>query len=163
MERVITMNQNKYWISITAVAVFCLSCFSQTNAFAGEKYAFQKKSAKVSPRVARSRRMRAALKNRAVYKQLQQTVDLSAITLDTTFGEAIEFLRNSAEPPLKIVVMWRDLGDNANIDQDTPIKIDGVPKIRLHAGLDILLLAVSSEFAKLGYIVKDGGYLRGSQ
>jgi len=156
MERVITMNQNKYWISITAVAVFCISCFSQTNAFAGEKYALQKKSAKVSPRVARSRRMRSALKNRAVYKQLQKTVDLSAITLDTTFGEAIELLRNSAEPPLKIVVIWRDLSDNANIDQDTPIKIDGVPKIRLHAGLDILLLAVSSEFAKLGYIVKDG-------
>lgn len=150
------MNPNNKWILMTFALIFCLSCFSHTKAFAGEKTAYQKKSAKVPPKVARSRRMRSALKNRAVYKQLHQTVDLSALTLNTTFSEAIELVRNSTEPPLKIVVMWRDLNDNANIDRDTPIQIDGVTKIRLNTGLDILLLAVSSEFAKLGYIVKDG-------
>ncbi len=141
---------------MTFALIFCLSCFSHTKAFAGEKTDYQKKSAKISPKVEQIRRMRSALKNRAVYEKLQQTVDLSALTLNTTFGEAIELVRNSIEPPLKIVVMWRDLNENANINPDTPIQIDGVPKIRLNTGLDILLMAVSSEFAKLGYIVKDG-------
>ena len=156
MERVITMNANKCWISMTFGLVFCLCYWSQTNALAGEKSSYQKKTDKVPPKVARSRIVRPVLKNRALYKKLQQTVDLSALTLHTTFSEAIELLRNSTEPSLKIVVMWKDLSENANIEQDTPIKIDGVPKIRLYTGLDILLMAVSSEFAKLGYIVKDG-------
>ncbi|MHC4654538.1 MAG: hypothetical protein ACYS91_05900 [Planctomycetota bacterium] len=100
--------------------------------------------------------MRTALRNKAVYKQLQQTVNLSDLTFHTTFSEAIDILRSSTEPQLKIVVMWRDLSDNANIEQDTTIQMDGVSGIRLHTGLDILLRAVSSDFAKLGYIVKDG-------
>lgn len=156
MEKVFTMNTNNKWILMTFALIFCLYCFSHKKAFAGEKTAYQKKSAKVTPKLARSRRIRSALKNRAVYQKLQQTVDLSALTLHTTFREAIDILRNSTENPLKIVVIWRDLNENANIDPDTPIQIDGVPKIRLNTGLDILLLAVSSEFAKLGYIVKDG-------
>jgi hypothetical protein len=100
--------------------------------------------------------MRSALKNKAVYKQLQQTVDLSSLTVQTTFSEAIELLRNSIEPPLKVIVMWRDLSDNANIDQETTIQMDGVSGIELNAGLGILLRAVSSDYAKLGYIDKDG-------
>jgi len=100
--------------------------------------------------------MRSVLRNRALYKQLQQSVDLSSLTLHMTLSEAIELLRNSTEPPLKIVVMWRNLRDNANIEKDTTIEMDGVSGIRLHTGLDILLRAVSSNYAKLGYIVKDG-------
>ncbi len=150
------MNTNKRLVLTTLGLVFCLCYCPHTNALAGEKTTYQKKPVRVPPKVARSMRMRAASKNRAVYKQLQQTVDLSALTINTAFSEAIELLCNSTEPPLKVVVMWRDLNDNANIDRETPIKIDGVPKIRLNTGLDILLLAVSSEFAKLGYIVKDG-------
>jgi hypothetical protein len=150
------MNTNQRLILTALSLVFCLCYCSHTNALAGEKNSYYKKPAKVPPRVARSRLMRSALKSRAVYQQLHQTVDLSALMLNTTFSEAIEFVCNSTEPPLNVVVMWRDLNDNANIDQDTPIKIDGVPKIQLYTGLDILLLAVSSEFAKLGYIVKDG-------
>lgn len=134
----------------------CLCFLSHTNALAGGKTSYQKKRAKVSPKVMRSRRMRVALKNREVYKKLQQTVNLSALTFDTTLGEAIELLCNSTEPPLRVVVMWRDLNENANIDRDTPVQIDGVSKIRLNTALDILMMAVSSEFAKLGYIVKDG-------
>lgn len=156
MERVIIMKANKYWFSMTLVPVFCLCCLSQMNALAGEKTTYQKKTAKVPMKVERSRRMRTALINRAVYKQLQQTVDLSSLMLHTTLSDAVELLRNSTEPPLKIVVMWRDLSDNANIDQDTTIQMDGVSGIRLQTGLDILLRAVSSDFAKLGYIVKDG-------
>ena len=156
MERIITMKSKKIRITLILGLFFCLCSLSHNNAVAAVKNTNPVKPKKLSPKVARSRRIRAAIKNRAVYQKLQQTVNLTALTLDTTFGEAIEILRNSANPPLKIIVMWRDLNDNANIDKETPIKIDGVPKIRLHTGLDILLLAVSSEFAKLGYIVKDG-------
>ena len=141
---------------MTFVFVFCLLFIFHTKTSAGQKNTNQKKTVKSSPKVVRSRRMIYALKNGAVYKQLQQTVDLSALTVQTTLSEAIELLRNSTEPPLKIVVMWRDLSDNANIDQDTTIQMDGVSGITLHTGLEILLRAVSSDYAKLGYIVKDG-------
>lgn len=150
------MKANKYWNVMTFVFIFCLLFLFHTKTFAGQKYTNQEKTVKVAPKVVRSRRMMSALKNRAVHKQLQQTVDLSSLTLQTTLSEAIELLRNSIEPPLKIVVMWRDLGDNANIDQDTTIQMDGVSGITLHTGLEILLRAVSSDYAKLGYIVKDG-------
>lgn len=146
----------KRWFSIALVLVFWICLFSHAKALAGEKSSYQKKPAKVHPKVARSRLMRTALRNKAVYKQLQQTVNLSDFTLHTTFSEAIDILRSSTEPQLKIVVMWRDLSDNTNIEQDTTIQMDGVSGIRLHTGLDILLRAVSSDFAKLGYIVKDG-------
>jgi hypothetical protein len=149
------MKPKKHWILMALVFILCLCCLSQENTLADQDNN-QNKTVKVSPKYARSMRMLSALNNRAVYKQLQQTVDLSVLTFNTTFSEAIELVRNSTGPPLKIVVMWRDLNENANIDPDTPIQIDGVPKIRLNTGLDILLLAVSSEFAKLGYIVKDG-------
>ena len=150
------MKANNYWISLIFVLVFCLCCFSQTKALVSVKNPNQKKSVGIPPKVARSRRMTIALRNRAVFKQLQQTVDLSPLTVQTTLSEAIELLRNSIEPPLKVVVMWRDLSDNANIEQDTTIQMDGVTGIRLHTGLVILLRAVSSDYAKLGYIVKDG-------
>jgi hypothetical protein len=149
------MKPKKHWISMALVLILCLCCLSRKNAKAVQNNN-QNKTVKVSPKYARSRRMLSALNNRAVYKQLQQTVDLSSLKVQTTLSEAIELLRNSTEPPLKIVVMWRDLSDNANIDQDTTIQMDGVSGITLHTGLDILLRAVSSAYAKLGYIVKDG-------
>jgi hypothetical protein len=150
------MDAKKKLILLTIAVVFCICCCCKTEILADTKANSQQKSVKPSPGYSRSARFSTALRNKAVYKQLQQTVDLSALTLHTTFSEAIEIVSNSTEPSLKIVVFWRDLSDNANIERDTAILIDGVSGIKLHAGLDILLMAVSNEFAKLGYIVKDG-------
>lgn len=89
-------------------------------------------------------------------KQLDEIVDLSQLTPETPFGEAIEMLRNSVSPPLKIFVKWRDLYDNADIDQTTPISMDPISAIPLRKGLGLLLEAVSGGFANINYVVESG-------
>ena len=46
--------------------------------------------------------------DQAAYEQLDRIVDLSALSPGIPFAEAIDKLKNSVEPPLKIVVLWRD-------------------------------------------------------
>ena len=92
----------------------------------------------------------------AVYKQLEQIVDLSDLTPEMSFNEAKEILKKSVQPPLNIVVLWRDLLDNANIDQLTPINMDGISAIPLGKGLEFLLNSVSGGFAEIDYVVGSG-------
>ncbi len=92
----------------------------------------------------------------AVYEQLDQFVDLSGLKLETTFSEAIDIMKNSVSPPLNVVVLWQDLLDNANIKRDTQINMDGLSRVRLETGLDILLHSLSTIDFELGYVVKDG-------
>ena len=80
----------------------------------------------------------------AVYEQLDEIVDLSALTPSMPFSEAIEELKNSVEPPLKIVVLWRDLLNEAEIEPITEIDMDGVGAIGLGKALELLLKAVST-------------------
>lgn len=81
----------------------------------------------------------------------------ATLTRDTTFGEAIDVLRNATRPPLNIIVLWRQIGDNADIFRETPIGFDSIPGLRLGQYLDILLLSVSAGgVAPLGHVV-DGG------
>jgi tetratricopeptide (TPR) repeat protein len=92
----------------------------------------------------------------AVYKQLDEIVDLSGLTSEMPFSEAIGELKNSVEPPLNVFVNWRDLYDNADIDQTTPINMDPISAISLGTALDLLLEAVSGGFAELRYSVEHG-------
>jgi Flp pilus assembly secretin CpaC len=92
----------------------------------------------------------------AVEKQLDEIVDLSQLTRETPFGEAIEVLKNSVDPSLKIFVNWRDLYDNADVDQTTPISMDPIPAIQLRKALQLLLGAVSGGFVNIDFLVKDG-------
>ncbi len=92
----------------------------------------------------------------AVYEQLDQVVDLSQLSPETPFAEAIDIIKNSVEPPLKIVVLWRDMLDNAEIEQVTEINMDGIPSVRLGTALELLLKAVSGDFAELDYAIKNG-------
>ncbi|MHC4619501.1 MAG: DUF3738 domain-containing protein [Planctomycetota bacterium] len=101
-----------------------------------------------SPKTARSRS--------DVHKQLERTVDLSGLHPEMPFSEALEVLKNSVKPPLVIVVLWRDLEENADIDRTTPINMDPIPEIRLGTALDLLLRSVSGGIADLGYVVDDG-------
>jgi general secretion pathway protein D len=91
-----------------------------------------------------------------VYKQLDEIVDLSELTSEMPLSEAIEELKNSVEPPLNVFVNWRDLYDNADIDQTTPINMDPISAISLGAALNLLLEAVSGGFAELRYAVENG-------
>ena len=92
----------------------------------------------------------------AVYKQLETPVDLSALGPDTPFEEAIEMIRTAVDPPLKVVVRWKDLEENAYIERDTVIGIRGLIGIPLGKGLKELLDSVSGGVAKIDFAVEDG-------
>jgi type II secretory pathway component GspD/PulD (secretin)/tetratricopeptide (TPR) repeat protein len=92
----------------------------------------------------------------AVYEQLDQVVDLSRLSPTMPFSEAIETVKNSVEPPLRVVVLWRDLLDNADIEPTTAINMDGILAVRLGTALENLLKAVAGGFADLGYVVEKG-------
>ena len=94
--------------------------------------------------------------NIAVYRQLDEIVDLSGLSPEMSFSEAVEELKNAITPPLKIVVLWRDLYDNADIDQTTAINMDPISAVPLRTALKLLLEAVSGGFATLGYDVRSG-------
>jgi type II secretory pathway component GspD/PulD (secretin) len=91
-----------------------------------------------------------------VYKQLDEVVDLSQLTPEMSFGEAIEALKNSVNPPLRMFVNWRDLYDNADVDQTTPINMDALTSVPLRKALVLLLEAVSGGFADINFIVEGG-------
>jgi len=94
--------------------------------------------------------------NEAVYKSMEEVVDLSDFTSTMPFSQAIELLKNSVEPPLKVWVLWGDLYDNADIDQNTEINMDPISAVPLGTALGHLLKSVSGGLAELDYAVKDG-------
>ena len=51
----------------------------------------------------------------------------------------IEELKNSVDPALKIVVLWKDLLENADIDKTTPINMDSQPSIRLGNSFGVIV------------------------
>jgi hypothetical protein len=92
----------------------------------------------------------------AVCEQLDQIVDLSMLSPEMPFSEAINILKNSADPPLKIVVLWRDLLDNAEIEPSNEINVDGLPEVRLGTALELLLKSVEDGFTTLDYVILNG-------
>jgi hypothetical protein len=80
-----------------------------------------------------------------------------SFTPQTSFGAAIDILRNSTKPPLNIVVLWKQIGENAGIYRDTPIGIDGLAGLQPSQYLDLLVLSLSAgASARLGYVVDNG-------
>ncbi len=74
-----------------------------------------------------------------IRQQLDTEVDLSQWSGQPPLATAIEILRKSVEPPLNIVVLWRDVQSNLSVDPATPVTIGGSPKIRLGTALDLLV------------------------
>jgi type II secretory pathway component GspD/PulD (secretin) len=81
---------------------------------------------------------------------------LSDITPEMTLSEAIDKIRDSVDPPLKIVVRWKDLEENAYIERDTVIGMQGLSGIPVGKGLKELLDSISGGVTKIDYIVDDG-------
>ncbi|MBN2271183.1 MAG: hypothetical protein JXN61_11250 [Sedimentisphaerales bacterium] len=88
--------------------------------------------------------------------QLRTSVDFSHWARDTTFGQAIDDVKNSVNPPMRLIVFWKDLYDNAAIDQDTTIGMDGISGVPLGVALKSLLMAVAGNPGQLGYIIDAG-------
>jgi hypothetical protein len=100
-------------------------------------------------------RIRSSTKNKPA-KQSRKTIDLSALTPETPFAEAIDILRNSTKPPLNIIVFWRDLEENSDVDKHTPIGLESVSGVSLGKNLELMLMSVSADPKSLGYVVENG-------
>lgn len=153
------MSVKKGWVSVAITLVICACGWCNP----AEKISYQEKLTKVSRKDQNRRVASISRRNTSFDNQPKQTVDLSALTFDMPFSEAIDILRNSTDPPLKIVVLWRALRENADVERDTPICIDGVSGVPLHTGLKILLRAVSSSLAELDYVVDKGIIIVGTK
>jgi len=92
----------------------------------------------------------------AVYERLEQIIDLSNLTSSTSFADVLESLKNSVDPPLQIQPNWRDLLENAEVEQAMPAGMDPLTGIKLRKALEILLAGISSEFAEVSYVVDEG-------
>jgi len=137
------------------VVLACVLCWSGVEAVLA-KQSISSKAGSGSSQPGRKRESAGRINSAAVRYQLKKTVDLSSLTFHTPFSEAIEILSRSTKPPVNIVVLWRDLSENAFIEPTTPIMMEGVPQARLETGLKLVLRAVSSTGGQLGYAVQDG-------
>ena len=90
---------------------------------------------------------------------LRFRADLSELRADMTFQEAMDYLRAKTTPPMPITVMWPDLEENAFVDQDKPIGVDGFGVMELRKALQIILKSLSvGSPSELEYVV-DGGII----
>ncbi len=103
--------------------------------------------------------------NMIVYEQLEKVVDLSELTPEMPVSQAIETIRRKVTPPLNIVVMWRELLDNAQIEPSTPISMDGLPNAKLGTALESLLSALSNPQLSItiDYVINKGVITVGTQ
>ena len=92
----------------------------------------------------------------AVSKELDKPAFVFQFTPGMSFVEAIEQIKYCVEPPLPVVVLWKDLYENADIDRMTPIDMDEISGVSPGRALRLLLASVSGGYDKLGYIVEDG-------
>ena len=73
-----------------------------------------------------------------------------------TFEEALDMIANSTNPPMPMVVLWKDIERNAYVDKTTPIELQFKGPIKIRQALEILLTRLPSEYGKMQYVVKDG-------
>lgn len=90
-----------------------------------------------------------------IKQQLEMEVDLSQLNRQTPLATAIEVLRKSVEPPLNIVVLWRDVQTNLSVEPVSPINIEGSPRTRLATALDLLVKGLYDGSATAMWRIKD--------
>jgi prepilin-type processing-associated H-X9-DG protein len=87
---------------------------------------------------------------------LETNVDFSALTKDTPLEQAIDSLKHQTDPPLRIIVLWADLKENAGIDKTTPIGIEGLGTMTLNDGLKSILAKLSEGLTPIDFVVDEG-------
>jgi chaperonin cofactor prefoldin len=90
-----------------------------------------------------------------VQSQLDTKIDLIDFSPELPASAAFEILRESVSPPVNIIVLWKDLFENAEVEPTTPIDMDGVSAVSMGTALDILLKALGGGFYELAYTVQD--------
>ena len=103
--------------------------------------------------------------NMIAYEQLDKVVDLSELTPEMPASQAIEIIRRKVEPPLNIVVLWREMLENAQIEPSTPINMDGPANAKLGTALENLLNALSNPAVgiTIDYVINKGVITVGTQ
>jgi hypothetical protein len=89
-----------------------------------------------------------------VKEQLDTIVDLSALEYGMPADTAMGILRKSVDPPLQIVVLWRDLEEHAQIAASLFIGLEGLSNVRLGTALEVLLKDLSVGRRQLSYQIK---------
>lgn len=90
-------------------------------------------------------------------RQLEEKVNLSGLTEEMPFQEAVEYLLHSVDPPLKAVVLWSDLNE-ADVESLTPIGISGrtLIGVPLRKGLQLVLKSIEPVPGEVCYSIEDG-------
>jgi hypothetical protein len=94
--------------------------------------------------------------NKSARVQLNTGSGLSAIRPEMPFSEAVDNFRNLANPPLNIVVLWKDIEENSDVDRHTPVGIEPFPGVSFAKNLELMLMSVSGDPKTLGYTVDKG-------
>ena len=104
-----------------------------------------------------ARPVRRSMNPSATYRTAV-TSDVSNITPETTFEEALEIIRTAVDPPLPLVVLWRDIEENGFIERTKAIGIEGLGNgASLGQVLKLVLAAAAgAEGAELEYVVEGG-------
>jgi hypothetical protein len=87
---------------------------------------------------------------------LDTSLDLSVWTPETTLGEALDMLQNRTNPPLPLVILWRDLRENALVDRDTRIGLGGTGLVPIRQALRLVLLSAGGGPGHIGCYLRDG-------
>jgi hypothetical protein len=90
-----------------------------------------------------------------VRRRLDTMVNLSALNPQTPLKDAVELLKKSVDPPLNIVVLWKDVQTNLSTDPASPSNFEGSPRIRLGTALDLLVKGLYDGSATGMWRIKD--------
>ena len=126
---------------------------AQKNLLEAEWKSFSGIQARIQPAQESNARHRT---DKAVSQELDKPTYVFEFTPEMSFAEAIEQIKYCVDPPLPIVVIWKDLYDNADIDRTTPANIDEISGVSPGRALKLLLTSVSGGYDRLGYIVEGG-------
>jgi len=91
-----------------------------------------------------------------MHRRLETIVDLPGLSSGMSFDDVIGELEEAVDPPLQIQPNWKDLREAAGIEPTTPVGMKPLTDVKLGKALEILLAGVSSESAKVRYVVDRG-------
>ncbi|MHC4160207.1 MAG: hypothetical protein ACYSSO_14135 [Planctomycetota bacterium] len=151
------MKKQKITQSVSLIVITLSSIFL----FLSESYGAKSKGSKTQTSPKKQLRQ---MPKRSYWRVNRTAVSPSSFKPDMPFSEAIDILRNLTIPPINIVVLWKDLEENADIYRDTPIGMNGLSGVPLKTHLKVLLMSVAGDSVeKLRYVVEDGVILIATQ
>ena len=101
---------------------------------------------------------RGKIRSVAIDELLDRQIDGSMLTEDMPLSEALDLLSESVEPPLPLLIHWKDLQINTLIEKDTPIGVEGFGRLKLQQVLNAILQSTAGREPSPA-LVADGGVL----